>query len=153
MANEYRFYHLTQTSLENALPQLLQRTLDKGWRAVVVTDSDERVEHLNQHLWTYDPGSFLAHGTKKDGDAPHHPIWLCTDEVYENDANVLFLMDGMVAKNPNSFELICIIFDGLDPLSVQSARTYWKELKSTNSCKLTYWQQTESGWELKNSDG
>ena len=64
---EVRFYHLTRTTLEAALPQMLERTLARGQRAVVMAGSEERVEALNAHLWTYKERSFLPHGSVKDG--------------------------------------------------------------------------------------
>ena len=36
MATEVNFYHLTRSSLEDALPRLLQKTLQAGERAVVL---------------------------------------------------------------------------------------------------------------------
>ena len=55
MATEVNFYHLTRSSLEDALPRLLTKTLQAGERAVVMLGSPERVDALNTHLWTYDP--------------------------------------------------------------------------------------------------
>ena len=64
MATEVNFYHLTKSSLEDALPRLLLKTLQAGERAVVMLGSPERVDALNTHLWTYDPNGFLPHGTR-----------------------------------------------------------------------------------------
>jgi DNA polymerase IIIc chi subunit len=62
MATEVNFYHLTKSSLEDALPRLLLKTLQAGERAVVMLGSPERVDALNTHLWTFDHDSFLPHG-------------------------------------------------------------------------------------------
>ena len=43
---EVRFYHLQRKTLEDALPQILEKTLERGWRAVVMAGSEERVEAL-----------------------------------------------------------------------------------------------------------
>ena len=50
---EIYFYHLEHRSLEQVLPTLLERSLERGWRAVVQAASRERVEALNTLLWTY----------------------------------------------------------------------------------------------------
>ncbi len=71
-----QFYHLTATPLERALPKLLEKALAGGFRALLVAPSDERVEQLNQLLWTYDPNSFLPHGSVKDGHVDEQPILL-----------------------------------------------------------------------------
>ncbi len=70
------FYHLTRKTLEQALPELLEKTLARGWKAVVMAGSDARVEALTQHLWTYSQASFLPHGNAKDGNAASQPVWL-----------------------------------------------------------------------------
>ena len=41
---EALFYHLERHPLEVVLPQLLLRTLERGWRAVVQAGSEERLE-------------------------------------------------------------------------------------------------------------
>src|SRR3982751_2148188 len=61
VATEVNFYHLTLSSLEDALPRLLVKTLQAGERAVVMLGSPERVDALNTHLWTWDPNGFLPH--------------------------------------------------------------------------------------------
>src|SRR5687768_73433 len=66
---EVLFYHLERTTLEKALPDLLLRTLARGWRAVLKVGSDERLEALNAHLWSFDDSSFLPHGSAADGHA------------------------------------------------------------------------------------
>ncbi|MGH6618686.1 MAG: DNA polymerase III subunit chi, partial [Alphaproteobacteria bacterium] len=91
---EIRFYHLQRMPLDRALPMLLERTLERGWRAVVQADSEERVQALNGQLWTYGKDSFLPHGTAREGDAALQPVWLTHRDENPNGANVLFLVDG-----------------------------------------------------------
>lgn len=148
MTTEIRFYHLERSRIEDALPLLLQKSLASGRRAVVRTGSPERTEMLNQHLWTFDPGSFLPHGSRKDGDAALQPVWLTEEEENPNNADVLFLCDGMSCEKPEAFALICAIFDGNDPEVLETARAQWKAWKDTGPT-LTYWQQGASGWEKK----
>src|SRR3546814_3960039 len=50
---EVRFYHMTRTPLDQALPKMLERTLERGQRAVVRAGSEARVEALSARLWTY----------------------------------------------------------------------------------------------------
>src|SRR3546814_3333774 len=73
---EVRFYHMTRTPLDQALPKMLERTLERGQRAVVRAGSEARVEALSARLWTYHDRSFLPHGTVKDGRAERQPVWL-----------------------------------------------------------------------------
>ena len=145
---EIRFYHLSRNSLEQALPQLLEKVLERGWRAVVMAGSPERAEALAQHLWTYREGSFLPHGNAKDGFAEDQPIWLTEKDENPNGAKVLMLTDGAATQNTGTYDMICEIFDEATPGAVDSARTRWQAYKSSGA-NLTYWQQNEKGWEKK----
>ncbi len=147
--SEVRFYHLQRRTLEQTLPRILEKVLERGWRAVVTAGSEERVEALCQHLWTYDPDSFLPHGTLKDGAPEDQPILLAMDDANPNGANVLILTDGVESDRLGEYELVCDLFDGNDPDAVAAARRRWKRCKDAG-LQLTYWQQGErGGWEKK----
>lgn len=145
MVSEIRFYHLQKSRLEEALPQLLERTLSKGWRAVVNAGSAERVEQLNGLLWTYTEGSFLPHGSSKDGDAALQPVWLTETDENPNKANVLMLVDGAAVEGTPAYELTCLVFDGTDPEALAQARSLWKGWQGSGA-QLTYWKQEPQGW-------
>lgn len=145
---ELRFYHLQRKSLEQALPELLEKASGRGMRALVLTASEERAEQLCQHLWTYKPESFLVHGSAKDGNAAQQPIYLTSEDCNPNGATVLFLVDGARSQQVGSFELACDLFDGGDDEAVAAARRRWAEAKQAGFA-LTYWQQTDKGWEKK----
>ncbi|HYG91443.1 MAG TPA: DNA polymerase III subunit chi [Azospirillum sp.] len=146
---EVRFYHLQRRTLEQALPKLLEKTLERGWRAVVLAGSRERVDALNQNLWTYDPASFLPHGAQRDGFAEEQPVWLTADDENPNSATVLFQVDGSVSGDLASYDLVCDLFDGNDDEAVLAARDRWKQCKEAGH-SLTYWQENERGaWEKK----
>src|SRR5579872_1007605 len=65
-ACEVWFYHLERTSLDQALPELLEKTLARDWLALVRTPSPERIEHLDGWLWSYRDDAFLPHGTEHE---------------------------------------------------------------------------------------
>ena len=66
---EIHFYHLQRQPLEAVLPTLIEKSLGRGWRAVVQATSAERLSALDDHLWTFSDDSFLAHATDKEPDA------------------------------------------------------------------------------------
>ena len=146
---EIRFYHLTHQPLTRALPQLLEKSLARGMRAVVMAGSPERVEALNAALWTYGEGSFLPHGSAADGFAARQPIWLTAADENPNGATLLMLTDGAKTASLSAYELVCEIFDGKDDAATEAARARWKEYMAAGHT-LTYWQQGETGWEKKN---
>lgn len=145
---EIRFYHLQKTRLDQALPAMLERVIQRGQKAVVMAGSEERVEYLNHHLWTYHDRSFLPHGSQKDGFAADQPVWLTSADEAPNNAEVLFLCDGAVSQRLDGFDLCALLFDGADGQAVQAARELWKQWREAGH-QLTYWQQTAKGWEEK----
>jgi len=143
------FYHLTRTPLERALPKLLEKVIGAGKRAVVRAGSTERVDFLNAALWTYDPASFLPHGSAREGEAAEQPIWLTEQTDRPNDAQILILTDNVTADDVDEFERCLEMFDGRDQEAVTAARTRWRGYSDAGH-KLTYWQQTSTGgWEKK----
>ena len=145
---EVGFYHLGATTLERALPRLLERALADGHRVVVHAGSEERVAHLDGLLWTYNDASFLPHGSARDGNAPRHPICLTDRDENPNAATMLVLLDGSRSDRMSEFARCCDMFDGNDPAAVEAARQRWSAAKAAGH-SLTYWQQTGAGWEKR----
>jgi DNA polymerase III subunit chi len=123
----------------------LERALKDGYRVLVLAGSSERVEHLNQSLWTYDDASFLPHGSARDGNADRQPIFLTASEGNPNSATMLVLVDGAPGAGIESFQRVCDMFDGNDEAAVEDARQRWRTAKAAGHT-LTYWEQTPSGW-------
>lgn len=146
---EVLFYHLTESALEDALPPLLEKSLERGWRAVVQTGSDERRDALDAHLWTYRDDSFLAHGTEHDQHAQHQPVLLTTGAGNANAARIRFMVDGAAPPDLSDYDRAVFMFDGHDMSQVEQARGHWKAMKAAGHT-ATYWQQTpERRWERK----
>lgn len=142
---EMLFYHLKGQTPEQVLPALLAKSLERGWRVVVQASSDERVEALDAHLWTWRDDAFLPHGTWRDADASEHPIVLTVNDENPNGATVRFLVDGAnLAGDPGAYERIVMLFDGEDPDAVDAARKRWSEAKAAGA-EVTYWQPDEGG--------
>ena len=146
---EVLFYHLTESTLDAALPPLLEKSVARGWRVVVQTGSEERRDALDTHLWTWRDESFLAHGTDREPHAIEQPILLTTGTDNPNDAKIRFLVDGAEPPPLDAYERAVFMFDGHDQGQLEAARGHWKALKSAGHV-LTYWQQTQEGrWERK----
>lgn len=143
------FYHLDGQPLERVLPSLLEKTIERGWRAVVRSGNDERLDALDIALWTYRDESFLPHGTIKDGASERQPIYLTTGDEVPNGAGVLFLVEGAETGTYEGFSRIVMLFNGHDAEAVGHARKQWKAAKEAG-CAVTYWQQNPAGrWEKK----
>jgi DNA polymerase-3 subunit chi len=146
---EVLFYHLEQQPLERVLPSLIEKTLQRGWRAVIQSGSEERLEALDLALWTYADDSFLPHGTKKDGYAAEQPVYLTTGDETPNGARVRFLVDGAEAGDFSGLVRAVFLFDGNDAEATAAARKHWQSAK-TAGYAVTYWRQTSEGrWEKR----
>jgi DNA polymerase-3 subunit chi len=142
---EILFYHLKGQTPEQILPALLQKSLERGWRVVVQASSDERIEALDAHLWTWRDDAFLPHGTWRDAEVAEQPIVLTVNADNPNGAAVRFLVDGAsMAGDAAAYERVILLFDGDDPEAVETARTRWSEAKSAG-VEVTYWQSDENG--------
>jgi DNA polymerase-3 subunit chi len=149
---EVLLYHLERRSLEDVLPGLVERTLERKWRALVRCESADRAASLDNLLWTYDEQSFLPHAQSGDGDPGRQPVLLTTEEHNANGANVLFLVGGAESSDWNgdlvrSFSRVVLLFDGRDPEALASARKAWSAAKAAQH-NVTYWKQSAAGkWE------
>jgi DNA polymerase III subunit chi len=142
---EILFYHLKGQTPEQVLPTLLQKSLDRGWRVVVQASSEERVEALDAHLWTWRDDSFLPHGTWRDAEVVQQPIVLTVSDHNPNGAAVRFLVDGaLMPQDATAYERVVLLFDGEDPDALDAARARWTEAKSAGF-EVTYWQADENG--------
>jgi DNA polymerase III subunit chi len=142
---EVWFYHLQGQSLEGVLPNLLERSLERGWRVVVQAASEERVEALDAHLWTYRDDSFLPHGTWRETEAAAQPVVLTLQDHNPNAANVRFLVEGAdIPADAAEYQRLVLLFDGDDDDAVAAARQRWSAAKEAGH-EVTYWQQDQQG--------
>lgn len=144
---ELWFYQLERSELERALPPLLEKCLQRGWRAIVRGGSVERLDALDASLWTYRDESFLPHARDGAGDPARQPVLLTTGAGNPNGAQALFLIDGAEPGDLSSFSRACLMFDGRDEAALELARSRWKEAKATG-VEASYWRESSAGkWE------
>jgi DNA polymerase III subunit chi len=147
---EVLFYHLQDMTLENVLPPLLEKSLERGWRVVVQSTSEERTDALDAHLWTYRDDSFLPHATWRISDAAEQPIVLMAGEGNPNQASVRFLVDNArLPADCEAYQRLVLVFNGDDGDALAAARGAWTDCK-TRGFDVTYWQADERGrWQRK----
>jgi DNA polymerase-3 subunit chi len=142
---EVLFYHLQGRRVEGVLVEMLEKSLERGWRVVVQGSSEERIEALDAHLWTYRDDGFLPHGTWREPESAEQPVLLTLTESNPNAANVRFLIDGApMPADPEAYQRIVLLFDGEDDEAVAAARVHWTEAKA-KGFEATYWQPDEGG--------
>jgi DNA polymerase III subunit chi len=146
---EIWFYHLQSQPLERALPALIEKALERGWRVGVQTVDDLRVKALDDLLWAFAPESFLPHTTAGDRSAAVQPIVVARDDANPNDAQLrIFVQGAELTLAPDSAYLRAILlFDGGNDAELDAARRQWSQLKGANAA-LAYWRQSDAGrWE------
>ena len=145
-ATEVWFYHLERTGLEQALPELLEKTLQRGWKALVRVRQPDRVAHLDAALWTYRDDGFLPHAPDDEPNAARQPILLTTGFENPNGADALFLVDGAEPGELSGFARCVVLFDGGDEAQLAVARAQWSAIKASG-VSVSYWRQQARGWE------
>jgi len=143
---ELFFYHLTTSTLESALPKLLEKSLQVGFRSVVTCQSEAIREMLNQLLWTYDPNSFLPHGSEPDGNVELQPVYLTCHLENPNQANMLAVTDGRTIEDFGNFQRVLDIFEGNNPDAVAQARTRWKHYTALGHTVAYRKQDVNGSW-------
>ena len=146
---ETLFYHLERRALEDVLCGLVEKSLERGWRVVVKTDSSERSDALDNQLWVYDDQSFLAHAQSGDGDAARQPVLITVEDENPNGAQILFCVGGAQpsdwrAADLSSLARMVLLFDGRDASMLEGARAAWKNAMEAGH-DVTYWKESASG--------
>jgi DNA polymerase-3 subunit chi len=143
---ETLFYHLERRTLDDVLPGLIEKTLERGWRAVIRTESSERADAIDTLLWTYNEQTFLAHAQSGEGDPKRQPVLITVEDENPNGANVLFCVGGAIPAWDAVKELtrVVLMFDGRDAEALGHARAAWKDAKAAGH-DVTYWKESASG--------
>ncbi len=145
---EYWFYHLEASTIEGVLPGLLEKTLQKGWRALVKLPA-EQLKEMDDYLWTYKDDSFLPHGRDDEPMAEQQPITLSASATSAFEHQAVFLLGGENVSDMSGVERCMVMINGRSQDDVLRERKRWKALKETGA-SLSYYQQNDRGsWEKK----
>ena len=148
MATEYWFYHLQASPVEGVLPNLLEKVLERGWRALVRLPSDA-IGEMDELLWTYRDESFLAHGRDDEPMAALQPVVLSAEAISAEGFDAVFLVGGERLADMAEAKRCLVMINGRSDSQTESCRELFKELKDAGE-DVSYWQQGPGGrWEKK----
>lgn len=144
---EVWFYRLAAAPPEAALPELLEKSLGRGWRVLVRVGSAAAVAALDEALWTYRDDAFLPHGRADARGAARQPVLISAGPGNQNGAQALMLAHGGSADvgEMTGFERTCLIFDGEDAAALDAARACWREVRAAG-LPARYWAREAGRW-------
>lgn len=144
------FYHLTRSSAEETLLQLLPKAIGQGWRVVVRGRDRATLDRLDARLWLVPEDGFLPHGMAGGPHDADQPVLLTDSADLPNAAACVMALDGAEVPPGEAARLqrVCILFDGNDPDAVAAARTQWRDLTGAGIA-AQYWSEAVGRWEKK----
>jgi len=144
------FYHLTKTSVDEALPKLLEKVLENDSKALMVVENNEEIPHYDKLLWSVGGTRLIPHGINGEGDEEMQPVLISEKIENNNKANFLVTIGKYDSEEFVGFERSLYIFNGNDKVELEFARNKWKGLKSNDKLTLKYYFQNDKGnWEEK----
>ncbi len=149
MTTTIQFYHLLSTSLERAVPKLMEKVLSSSAKAVMIASSDGMLKSMSDALWSNDPASFLPHGTARDGHASDQPIYMTLADENPNGAEILCVLDGSLPASAASYSKLLDVFDGGNETAVAAARQRWAHYKAQGFALQYVKQQPGGGWKVE----
>jgi DNA polymerase-3 subunit chi len=146
---EVLFYHLERRALDDVLPGMIEKTLDRGWRALIRVESSDRADAIDTLLWTYNEQTFLPHAQAGECDPKRQPVLISVEDANANGANVVFLIGGAAPPQwdepaTKSLTRIVLMFDGRDADVLARARIDWSAAKAAGH-DVTYWKESAAG--------
>jgi len=139
---EIWFYHLEREPVEDVLPGLLARGLQRGLRMAVQSSSQERLKLLSEKLWAHEDVAFLSHGDASTPMPGEQPIYLALSSENPNAADYRFYIDCAEPAGIDALARASIMFDGNEQTAVEQARALWKRFKAEGH-EISYWKQDE----------
>lgn len=146
---EHWFYHCKHSPLDSVLPDILEKTYAKSWRAEIRfgplgQTPNEAMVYWDRFLWTYKKAGFLPHGRDDEPLADEQPILLSTANDPVKGRDVLLLLSGADLPECQSVKRCITVFEDHDEAGKDLARARWKSLTNAGET-ASYWSQNEYG--------
>ena len=146
------FYSTAPLQVEKTLFALLEKSLEKGNKSLLLFKDKEKCLSINEQLWTYKQNSFLPHISEDDQiyDNIDVPVYLSTKNENPFKAELLFSIDGFLPDNIDHFERVIIIIDVNDELLNEKYKNYYLDINK-NFEDIVFYKSDDNGkWVEKN---
>ena len=147
--SEVFFYHLTKTTLEIALPKILERALSEKWSIEIRTSANTNLDEISNAIWRGPEESFLPHCLEDHEDLQDYPIVLCKSPLKDwRDCLIVVDQADLKENEVKNYKRVCLIFDAKIEVELSKARKSWKKL-SEEGINTTYWAEDKGRWVKK----
>lgn len=147
--SEVFFYHLTKTTLEIALPKILERALSEKWSIEIRTSANTNLDEISNAIWRGPEESFLPHCLEDHEDLQDYPIVLCKSPLKDRRDCLMVVGQADLKENEvKNYKRICLIFDAKIEAELSKARKSWKKL-SEEGINTAYWAEDKGRWVKK----
>ena len=147
--SEVFFYHLTKTTLEIALPKILERALSEKWSIEIRTSANTNLDEISNAIWRGPEESFLPHCLEDHEDLQDYPIVLCKSPLKDwRDCLIVVGQADLKENEVKNYKRICLIFDAKIEVELSKARKSWKKL-SDEGINTVYWAEDKGRWVKK----
>ena len=146
------FYSTAPLQVEKTLFALLEKSIEKGNKSLLLFKDKEKCSLINEQLWTYKQNSFLPHISEDDQiyNDIDVPVYLSTKNENPFKAELLFSIDGYLPDNIQNFERVIIIIDVNDELLNEKYKNYYLDINK-NFEDIVFYKSDDNGkWIEKN---
>ena len=147
---EIFFYKLKNTSIDLFLISLIEKSISKNWNSLVLLDNTERMEEINDLLWTFNDTSFIPHGSQSDLSPDKQNVYLTCNEENLNNSNIIFSIDGIIINEPDNWNRCIYIFNEQNLKVTDELESYKREIKDFGYTLKSFEQDNNGKWITNN---
>ena len=89
--SEIRFYHMEQSTLDQALPTIALKAYQSGKNVLIKTPDAKEAKRIDALLWGFSETSFLPHGVDGDKNAPKQPVFITSKACLAQEGQEIIL--------------------------------------------------------------
>ena len=143
---EIFFYKLKNLSIELFLISLIEKSISKNWNSLVLLDNIERMEEINDLMWTFNDTSFIPHGSQSDLNPDKHKVYLTCNEENPNNSNIIFSIDGIIINQPDNWKRCIYIFNEQNLKVTDELESYKRGIEDLNFGLKSFEQDNNGKW-------
>ncbi|MGH8558297.1 MAG: DNA polymerase III subunit chi [Methylococcales bacterium] len=121
------FYILDSVDPHNRLLiacRLCEKAWHGGYRILILSETREQQETVDNLLWTFRPGSFVPHAIENNRAHSCTPVILSDSLNTESDINLLINLKSSAIDSPESIERIIEIIDQEEQVRLDGRQRY-----------------------------